>query len=452
MEDTICAISTNPGNKGAISIVRLSGPEAIQITSKIFTNKEFMTANSHTIHYGYITEEQTTIDEVLVMKMLSPKTYTMEDLVEINCHGGTSTTNKVLELLLRNGARLAEPGEFTKRAFLNGRINLLEAEAVSDVIHAKSEKARTLAINGITGTLTKMIQNLREEIVTLLSNIEVNIDYPEYEDEIVITHENMKPKLNLITEKLKKIIKESENGKMIKEGIDIAFIGRPNVGKSSLLNAFLEEEKAIVTEISGTTRDIVEGSVSLSGITLNFIDTAGIRETNDIVEKIGVDKSKKIMNQADVVILVLNYNEKLHEEDKNLLNQIKDKKSIIFINKNDLEKQIDIDYNKYSTIVEGNTMKEKGIENLKNKIIELFQLNEIDNKDMNFLSNVRQIALAKNALNHIENVIAQINQNVPIDILEIELKEAWNQLGLIIGETYEEELIDNLFAKFCLGK
>lgn len=452
MEDTICAISTNPGNKGAISIVRLSGPEAIQITSKIFTNKEFMTANSHTIHYGYITEEQTTIDEVLVMKMLSPKTYTMEDLVEINCHGGTSTTNKVLELLLRNGARLAEPGEFTKRAFLNGRINLLEAEAVSDVIHAKSEKARTLAINGITGTLTKMIQNLREEIVTLLSNIEVNIDYPEYEDEIVITHENMKPKLNLIIEKLKKIIKESENGKMIKEGIDIAFIGRPNVGKSSLLNAFLEEEKAIVTEISGTTRDIVEGSVSLSGITLNFIDTAGIRETNDIVEKIGVDKSKKIMNQADVVILVLNYNEKLHEEDKNLLNQIKDKKSIIFINKNDLEKQINIDYNKYSTVVEGNTMKEKGIENLKNKIIELFQLNEIDNKDMNFLSNVRQIALAKNALNHIENVIAQINQNVPIDILEIELKEAWNQLGLIIGETYEEELIDNLFAKFCLGK
>ena len=452
MEDTICAISTNPGNKGAISIVRLSGPEAIKIISRVFTNKKFITAESHTIHYGFMKENEEIIDEVLVMKMLAPKTYTTEDIVEINCHGGSSTTNKILELLLRNGARLAEPGEFTKRAFLNGRINLLEAEAVGDIINAKSEKARTLAMNGITGTLTKMIQKLREEIVSLLANIEVNIDYPEYEDEIVITHENIKPKLDDIAEELKKIVKESENGKMIKEGIDIAFVGRPNVGKSSLLNAFLEEEKAIVTDISGTTRDIVEGSISLNGITLNLIDTAGIRETDDIVEKIGVDKSKKIIEQADVVILVLNYNEKLQEEDKELLDKIKDKKSIIFFNKNDLEKKIDINSNDYPNIVEGNTITETGLTNLKNKIIEMFQLDEIENKDMNFLSNVRQIALAKNALKNIENVIEQINENVPIDILEIELKEAWNNLGLIIGETYEDELIDNLFAKFCLGK
>lgn len=452
MEDTICAISTNPGNNGAISIVRLSGTDAVTITSKIFSNKKFQNAPTHTIHYGFIKDNNQNIDEVLVMKMLAPKTYTTEDVVEINCHGGMMTTNKVLELLLLNGARLAEPGEFTKRAFLNGRINLLEAESVSDIINAKSENARALAMNGISGTMTKLIKDLREEIVGLLANIEVNIDYPEYEDELVITHENIKPKLTKIIEKLQVIIEKSANGKIIKNGIDVAFIGRPNVGKSSLLNAFLEEEKAIVTNISGTTRDVVEGTMSLNGVLLNLIDTAGIRETDDIVEKIGVDKSKKILEKADLVVLVLNYNEKLTDEDRELVQQILPKKHIIFLNKNDLEKKVEEEIYKYPSVVEGNTMTENGLSTLKNKITEMFHLNELETKDMNFLSNIRQITLAKKALQNIKKAQDQINENVPIDILEIELKEAWNNLGLIIGEVYEDELIDNLFQKFCLGK
>jgi len=452
MEETICAISTNPGNHGAISIVRLSGPSAVDITAKIFSNKKFLSAPTHTIHYGFIEDQNKKIDEVLVMKMLAPRTYTTEDVVEINCHGGFITTNKVLELLLLNGARMAEPGEFTKRAFLNGRINLLEAESVSDLIEAKSDKARSLAMNGVTGSLTSLIQKLREQIVSLLANIEVNIDYPEYEDELVITHHNLKPKLLEIKKQLQKIVKESENGRIIKNGIDVAFIGRPNVGKSSLLNAFLEEEKAIVTNISGTTRDVVEGSMTLNGILLNLIDTAGIRETEDIVEKIGVDKSKKILEEADLIILVLNYNEKLTTEDQELLQKIKSKKSIIFLNKNDLERKIDDNISHDAPVIEGNTMTSNGLNDLKQKIIEMFHFEELESKDMNFLSNVRQISLAKKALANIENAQVQIEENVPIDILEIELKEAWNNLGLIIGEVYEEELIDNLFQRFCLGK
>jgi tRNA modification GTPase len=452
MEKTICAISTNPGNGGAISIVRMSGPEAVKITNKIFSNKNFLESPTHTIHYGYIMDGNEKIDEVLVMKMLSPKTYTTEDIVEINCHGGMSTTNKVLELLILNGAELAEPGEFTKRAFLNGRINLLEAEAVSDLIEAKTDTARSLAMKGVTGSLTQNIQSLREKIVTLLTNIEVNIDYPEYEDERVITHENILPELKEISSSLQQIVKDSENSKIIKEGINIAFIGRPNVGKSSLLNAFLEEEKAIVTNISGTTRDIVEGTINLNGILLNLIDTAGIRETEDPVEKIGVDKSKKVLATADLVILVLNSNEKLTAEDQELLKKIITKRSIIFLNKNDLEPRINEEIYQYPNLVKGNTINADGLASLKNKIIELFHLNQIESKDMNYLSNVRQITLAKKALVNINHVEQQIKENIPIDILEIELKEAWNNLGLIIGATYEDELIDNLFQKFCLGK
>lgn len=452
MEETICAISSALGNTGAISIVRLSGPEAVKITSEIFSNKKFLSAPSHTIHYGFILDNQTKIDEVLVMKMLAPKTYTMEDVIEINCHGGSYATNKILELLLLKGAKLASPGEFTKRAFLNGRIDLLEAESISDMINAKSEKARALAMNGISGSLTKLIQNLREDLVSLLANIEVNIDYPEYEDEIEVTHNNLAPNLVKIEKKLETIIKESENGKIMKNGINIAFVGRPNVGKSSLLNAFLEEDKAIVTDISGTTRDIVEGAISLAGIQINFIDTAGIRETKDVVEKIGVDKSKKMISNADAVILVLNANEKLQKEDLELLEVVKEKKHIIFLNKTDLDIKIEKEEINELNIVLGNTIEETGLDNLKQKIIEMFHLNEIENHDCNYLSNIRQITLAKQALQNIKSAERQINGEVPIDILEIEIKEAWNNLGLIIGAIYEDELIDNLFAKFCLGK
>ena len=294
MENTIAAISTNNIGVGAINIVRVSGEDAINIVSKIFTNKKFIDAPSHTIHYGLIKDNDEIIDEVLVMLMRAPKTYTREDIVEINCHGGYDTTNKILELLLTNGAVLAEPGEFTKRAFLNGRINLMEAESVEDIIEAKTENARKMAINGLSGKTSNMIRNLREKMVGLLSNIEVNIDYPEYIDELQITKENISPVLSEIHKELSSIIDESANSRYIKEGINIAIIGRPNVGKSSLLNTIIEEDKAIVTDISGTTRDTVEGSIIYKGLKLNFIDTAGIRETKDVVEKIGVEKSKKV--------------------------------------------------------------------------------------------------------------------------------------------------------------
>lgn len=453
MEDTIAAIATNNMGQGAINIIRLSGPDAINIITKIFSNKHISSAKSHTIHYGYIKNQNgNRIDEVLVMLMRAPKTYTTEDVVEINCHGGMITTNKILELLLISGARLAEPGEFTKRAFLNGRINLLEAESVSDLIEAQNENASKLALNGISGNVTNLIRLLREEMVSLISNIEVNIDYPEYEDELVITHQNILPKLNDIQEKLQKIIKESEASKVIKNGLDVALIGRPNVGKSSLLNALLEEQKAIVTNISGTTRDTVEGKINLNGIILNIIDTAGIRTTSDIVEKIGVDKSKQLIDKADIVILVLNNNEKLTKEDQELLEQIQKKQHIIFINKNDLPSKINKEIINMPNTVMGNTVTPNGIIPLKEKIISKFKLDEINTKDMNFLSNVRQISLAKKALKNIIETKQQIVDNIPIDMLETELKSAWTNLGLIIGESYEEELIDNIFKKFCLGK
>lgn len=452
-EDTICAISTSMSSPSAISIVRISGPDAVSIVSKIFSNKKFSSAQSHTIHYGFIIDQpDKKIDEVLVMKMLSPNTYTTEDIVEINCHGSYITTNQILELLLQQGARLAEPGEFTKRAFLNGRIDLLEAESVSDMIEAKTEHATRLAMNGISGKITKLIRDLREEMVNILTNIEVNIDYPEYEDEVVITNEIMKPKMKEIHESLQNILKESKQGKIIKQGIKVALIGKPNVGKSSLLNALMEEEKAIVTDISGTTRDIIEGTVNLNGILIHLLDTAGIRETEDVVEKIGVEKSKQALTDADLVILVLNQNETLSEEDKTLLKLMEKKKSIIFLNKNDLPKNLDISQLSSKNIVDGNTKTKTGLDALKNQISEMFHLNEIELNDLNFLSNARQINLIKKSLENIQNVEREIEEEVPIEILEMELKEAWNNLGLIIGETYEEELIDKIFQKFCLGK
>ena len=317
MEDTIVAISTSVG-EGAISIIRLSGHDALNIASKVFT-KDLTKVDSHTIHYGFITSNNEKIDEVLVSVMKAPKTFTREDIVEINCHGGIATTNKVLEVLLENGARLAEPGEFTKRAFLNGRIDLLEAEATMDLISSKAESARKISINTLTGETSNLIKNLRSELVKIISNIEVNIDYPEYEDIEVLTNESILPDIKKFKEKLEEIIKKSEDSKVIKEGIRVGIIGRPNVGKSSLLNSLLEEEKAIVTDVPGTTRDIVEGSLIVSGIPLNIIDTAGIRKTEDTVEKIGVEKSLKIIDTSDLLIYILNNNEEITEEEKEIL-------------------------------------------------------------------------------------------------------------------------------------
>ena len=451
MDTTIAAISTNSIGIGAINIVRVSGPEAVEIVSKIFKNKKFKNAESHTIHYGFIKDGDNVIDEVLVMLMRAPKTYTKEDVVEINCHGGNITANKILELLYVNGAVPAEPGEFTKRAFLNGRINLLEAESIEDLLEAKNENARKMAINGVSGKTTKLIQDLREKMVSLLANIEVNIDYPEYIDELQITKENITPVLTEIKNELQKIVEESENSKKIKNGINIAIIGRPNVGKSSLLNALLEEDKAIVTDISGTTRDIVEGTIEYKGIDLNFIDTAGIRDTEDTVEKIGVEKSKKILEQADITILVLNNNEKLTKDDKKLLEKIEKQKAIIFINKVDLDSKIE-DLETSKKILYGSTKTNRGLDDLKEEILKSFSLEDMSYKDLSFLFNTRQISLAKQALKSISHVMEENKNDIPVDMLAIDIKDAWENLGKIIGEAYEEELVDNIFKRFCLGK
>ena len=447
MEDTIAAISTALG-VGAISIIRLSGAESLKIINKIF-DKDLTKVKSHTINYGHIIDKNKTIDEVLVSVMLKPHTFTREDVIEINCHGGISTTNKILELLLSNGARLAEPGEFTKRAFLNGRIDLTQAEGIMNLIDSKSEASREMAINQLTGNVSNLISLLRTDLITIISNIEVNIDYPEYEDIEVLTNEKILPDIKNIQIKLENIIKNAMNGKLINEGIKIGIIGKPNVGKSSLLNALLEENKAIVTDIEGTTRDIVEGDFVLDGVVCHIIDTAGIRKTNDLVESLGVNKSLEIIEKSDLIIFMLNNNEKMTKIEKELLMKIENKKHIIVINKIDLENNLNIN-NK--NIIKMSIKDNKGIDDLKSKIIELFNLGEITTKDMTYLSNARSISLLKKALATIENTINNIKNDVPIDIVEIDLKNCWSTLGEIIGETYTDELIDEIFSRFCLGK
>ncbi len=451
MDDIIVAISTVLG-KGAISIVRLSGEGSIELVNKCFKGKDLTNVDSHTINFGYIVDNDKVIDQVLVSIMKAPKTYTREDVVEINCHGGVAVTNKVLELMVLNGARLAEPGEFTKRAFLNGRIDLVEAEAVMDLINSKTEKARVQSINQIEGRLTQIIRNFRQELLELLANVEVNIDYPEYEDIEEVTIDNIKDRVVKMRESLSNIIKESETRKIIKEGINVAIVGRPNVGKSSILNRLLGEEKAIVTDIAGTTRDIVEGSITLNGIQLNFIDTAGIRNTNDVVEQFGVEKSILQIEKADLVILVLNNNEELTLDDKELISKVKNKKYITVINKKDLEEKLDVKSENLANVIYTDTISQDGIESLKNKIIELFNLEEIEGNDIEIFTNTRQITLAKECLKILDDVEEGIKNNVPVDLVAIDIKRIWTKLGEILGENYSDELIDQLFKQFCLGK
>ena len=452
MNDTICAISTASG-VGAISIVRVSGEEAIDIVNKIF-DRDLSKVKTHTINYGHITSKDTVVDEVLVSVMRSPHTFTTEDVVEINTHGGIAPTNKVLELLLENGCRLAEPGEFTKRAFLNGRIDLLEAESVMDMIDAKTEIQRKMAITGIDGKTSNLINELRSDMVQIISNINVNIDYPEYDDVDEITNDLLIPKITKLKEKISKILKESENGKIIKDGINASIIGRPNVGKSSLLNALLEEDKAIVTDIAGTTRDIVEGTISINGILLNMIDTAGIRETEDVIESIGVEKSIKVMEESDLILFMLNNNEELTPDIIELLSKLKNKKYLILINKNDLEAKfnkddLEVDQDK---IIDLSIINNKGIDKLKDKIIEMFNLEELETKDPTYLSNTRSISILKKCLTKVKEVEESLNNNLPIDMIEMDIKAIWEELGKINGSTYEEELLDEMFKRFCLGK
>lgn len=448
MNDTIAAIATAQG-VGAIAIIRVSGPEAFNIVSKIFSNKKFKDADSHTIHYGYILDNGEKIDEVLVTKMIGPKTFTREDVVEINTHGGILITSKILELLLLNGCRLAEPGEFTKRAFLNGRIDLTEAEGIMDLINSKTDKAREMAINQMNGDASNMIHNLRDELAGIISNIEVNIDYPEYEDIEEMTLDKLSLSLKDLEDKVNRILVRSREGEYIKNGIKTVIIGRPNVGKSSLLNRLLGQNKAIVTDVLGTTRDTIEATMVLDNIILNLIDTAGIRETEDKVESIGVSKSLKLMDEADLVLFMLNYGEEITSDDKKMLEKLKGKNYIIVVNKTDLDKKLDdsiLDDPVYVSVLDN-----KNIDEIKDRIKKLFNLEKLETDDLTYLTSARSQAILKQVLESVKDVKNGI-KNYPIDMVEIDLKNIWNLLGEIIGESYDEELLDQLFSRFCVGK
>ncbi len=451
VEDTITAIASSLG-KGAISIIKISGEEAIKIVNKIFKGANLEKVPTHTIHYGHIYEGRHMIDEVLVSVMRKPKTYTTEDIVEINCHGGIAITNKILKLVLRKGARLAEPGEFTKRAFLNGRIDLIKAEGICDLINSKTEMASRLALKQVSGEVSLIIKNLKQNLLPLLTNIEVNIDYPEYEDVLTISKEMVKSKLKTIKRQVNHLLKVSENSKIIKEGIKTLILGRPNVGKSSILNCLLKEEKAIVTEIEGTTRDIVEGQILIGGVLFHIIDTAGIRKTKNIIEEIGVKKSLTLIEEADLIILVLNNNESLTKDDLDLINQTNHKTRLIFINKTDLANKLDEGKLKGNIIVKGNTIFATGLDKLLKEITTLFKLDCLAVDDFTYLSNARSISLLEEILLLIKDIEEGINKEIPIDILAIDLKKVYELLGKIIGEIYDDDIINQMFNQFCLGK
>lgn len=449
--DTITAISTALG-EGAISIVRLSGSQAIEIVDKVFKEKNLHNVKSHTIHYGHIIdpEDNTLVDEVLVTVMRSPNTYTTEDIVEVNCHGGIFVTNKILEIVLTLGARLAEPGEFTKRAFLNNRIDLAQAESVMDLINAKTEASLKVAVNALDGRVSNLISDLREVVLGIVASIEVNIDYPEYDDAVVMTNEILKPQIQNVITKMDEILEVAKTGKIIREGIKTVIVGRPNVGKSSLLNKLMREEKAIVTEVAGTTRDLVEGYINIGGIILNLIDTAGVRETKDIVEAIGVERTKKVVNEAELILLVLNNNEQLNKDDEKLLELTKDKKRIIIINKMDLDSNIN--KAKLPNYLETSMLNDDSILMIEKEIKQLFELGEIKSQDLTYMSNSRHIAKLKSARKSLGDALDSISNKMPIDMIEIDVKEAWINLGEILGEEVGDNLINELFSKFCLGK
>ena len=446
--ETIAAIATAPSNS-AISIIRLSGTDAIEIANKVFKGKNLEKVKSHTVHYGHIYDNNEAIDEVLVSVFRAPKTFTREDVVEINCHGGIFVTNKVLELLLINGARLAEPGEFTKRAFLNGRIDLTQAEAVIDIIQSNTASSLKMANLGILGETKKVIGDFRDRILECLLKIEVNIDYPEYEDEEQITEDILIPRLNLLNEDMEDVLKKSEVSRIIKYGIKTAIIGKPNVGKSSLLNALIREDKAIVSNIAGTTRDIVEGSINIGGIVLNLIDTAGVRDTDDFVEKIGVEKTKKIIDDADLIMLVFDNNTPLNTDDLELLDITKNKTRIIVVNKKDLESKINL---QGEDILYISSFDQNDILLLEKKIKDICNFTDLTNIDSTYIGNTRQISKLKIAKKQLEDAINSLNYGLPIDIACVDIRNCWNSLGEILGEVSSEDLINELFSRFCLGK
>ena len=453
--DTIAAISTAPGN-GGIGIIRMSGKDCFDILNKIFIpkNKE-KEIKGYTIKYGEIAYNNEIIDEVLVSYFIAPKSYTTENMCEINSHGGIIVTNKILELCIKNGARLAEPGEFTKKAFLNGRIDLSQAEAIIDIINSKTEKELKASTKQLEGYLSKEIQNIKANILEILVDIEASIDYPEYDIEEV-TNEKAMQKLLVIKEKEEKLLKSFENGKIIKQGLNVAIIGRPNAGKSSLLNAILKEERAIVTNIEGTTRDTIEEFITIEGIPVKIIDTAGIRNANDEIEKIGIEKSKKIAEEADLIITVIDSSSELSNEDKEILEFTKDKKGIIVLNKNDLKTQIDENTYEIHTlnkkIIKISALNKNGIDEIYKQISEMFNFGEIVIDESTVITSQRQKEAIENALKNTIKCIETIANKMPIDIVAIHLTENLKELGKITGETVSEEIIKEIFKKFCLGK
>lgn len=456
--DTIAAISTPPG-EGAISIVRLSGDQAIAIADRIFTSsKSLAEVPSHTIHYGHIVDpaEARLMDEVMLSVMKQPRTFTREDVVEINCHGGIVVVNQLLQLVLRQGARLAEPGEFTKRAFLNGRVDLSQAEAVMDLIRAKTDKAMNLAINQLDGNLSHLIRQLRQEILQTLAQVEVNIDYPEYDDVEELTTRLLLEKAQMVKAQIESLLATAQQGKILREGLSTAIIGRPNVGKSSLLNHLLKEEKAIVTDIAGTTRDVIEEYVNVRGVPLKLIDTAGIRDTEDVVEKIGVERSRKALKEAELILLVLNQSEKLTPQDQQLLTLTEGARRIILLNKTDLPAQITSEelrsYITDEPVFSVSVLNNEGLDQLEQAIADLFFGGKTTDKDASYLSNTRHIALLENAAHSLSEVIEGIEAGMPVDLVQIDMTRCWDYLGEVVGDSVQDELITQLFSQFCLGK
>ncbi|HDP2754656.1 TPA: tRNA uridine-5-carboxymethylaminomethyl(34) synthesis GTPase MnmE [Staphylococcus aureus] len=456
--DTITSIST-PMGEGAIGIVRLSGPQAVEIADKLYKGKHLLNdVPSHTINYGHIIdpESKEVVEEVMVSVLRAPKTFTREDIIEINCHGGILTINRVLELTMTYGATMAEPGEFTKRAFLNGRIDLSQAEAVMDFIRSKTDRASKVAMNQIEGRLSDLIKKQRQSILEILAQVEVNIDYPEYDDVEDATTEFLLEQSKEIKQEINRLLDTGAQGKIMREGLSTVIVGKPNVGKSSMLNNLIQDNKAIVTEVAGTTRDVLEEYVNVRGVPLRLVDTAGIRETEDIVEKIGVERSRKALSQADLILFVLNNNEALTQEDYTLYEVVKNEDVIVIVNKMDLEQNIDINEVKDmigdTPLIQTSMLKQEGIDELEIQIRDLFFGGEVQNQDMTYVSNSRHISLLKQARQTIQDAIDAAESGVPMDMVQIDLTRTWEILGEIIGETASDELIDQLFSQFCLGK
>lgn len=456
--DTIAAIST-PVGEGGISIVRISGDDAIKVAQRIYQGKNLEKVASHTINYGHIIDPDTKqeVDEVMVSVMRAPHTYTREDVIEINCHGGLLATTRILQLVLSYGARMAEPGEFTKRAFLNGRIDLSQSEAVMDLIRAKTDKSMKVALNQLDGDLSRLIRHLRKDILDVLAQVEVNIDYPEYDDVEEMTTKMLKEKATDIQQRIQSLLKTARQGKVLREGLATAIIGRPNVGKSSLLNALLHEDKAIVTNVAGTTRDVIEEYVNVNGVPLKLIDTAGIRDTADTVEKIGVERSRKALDAADLVLLLIDNSAPLTAEDEKLLAATKDKQRIVILNKTDLPSQLDLDRLKElvgdAALIETSIVKHEGMDQLGAQISHMFFDQGIESSQNNVMvTNARHIGLLHQANDALSDVLKGIADGMPVDLVQIDMTRCWDLLGEITGDSYQDELLDQLFSQFCLGK